>query len=100
MSPFSLGLAAWVLRPENCLYLLWDYVDRGPDSKGVLDIILQLHVSGYEIRPVRGNHNHMLLNSATGNHDQFSPFWFECWGQEALKSFCVINPADIGYHRD
>lgn len=30
------------LKQSDRLYLLGDYVDRGDDSKGVLDIILQL----------------------------------------------------------
>ncbi|NJL76491.1 MAG: hypothetical protein HC892_17235 [Saprospiraceae bacterium] len=34
----------WVATDE--LYLLGDYVDRGPDSKGVIDYILDLQARG------------------------------------------------------
>ncbi|MGB3587457.1 MAG: metallophosphoesterase, partial [Tunicatimonas sp.] len=32
-------------RRSDSLYLLGDYVDRGPDSKGVLDLVMQLSQS-------------------------------------------------------
>ncbi|MFT5168289.1 MAG: serine/threonine protein phosphatase 1, partial [Saprospiraceae bacterium] len=34
---------------EDVLYLLGDYVDRGPDSKGVIDHIWQLQSEGYTV---------------------------------------------------
>jgi len=83
------------LQREDQVYLLGDYVDRGPDSKGVLDIILKLMETGYDVRPVRGNHDDMLLNCATGKHDQFSVYWVKGWGEEALKSFGVERPGDV-----
>lgn len=83
------------LRREDQVYLLGDYIDRGPDSKGVLDIIIQLMENGYDVRPVRGNHDDMLLNSATGNNDQFSSYWMRGWGEEALKSFGLERPEDL-----
>jgi len=49
------------LTREDELYLLGDYVYRGPDSKGVLDYILELIERGYNIRPLRGNHEDDLL---------------------------------------
>lgn len=77
------------------LYLLGDYIDRGPDSKGVLDIILQLLKSGYDVRPVRGNHDDMLLQTVNGYHDDFSWYWMKGWGKETLKSFGVTNPEEL-----
>jgi serine/threonine protein phosphatase 1 len=60
------------LQPADRLFLLGDYIDRGPDSKGVLDIILQLLDSGHDVRPVRGNHDDMLLQTVTGFHDNYA----------------------------
>lgn len=85
------------LRLEDCLYLLGDYVDRGPDSKGVLDIIIQLAEAGYDVRPIRGNHDDMMLHCATGNHDTFSDYWMEGCGREALESFGVEHPVDLPF---
>lgn len=79
------------MRHGDLLYMLGDYIDRGPDSKGVLDIILQLMDEGFGVRPVRGNHEDMLLESITGTHDG----WMEGWGRETLKSFGVASAAEL-----
>lgn len=53
---------------NDTLFLLGDYIDRGPDSKGVLDIIFQLESDGFDVRCLRGNHEQMFL----GDYD--SPY--------------------------
>ncbi|MEI6206752.1 MAG: metallophosphoesterase family protein [Desulfuromonadales bacterium] len=83
------------LRHTDRLYLLGDYVDRGNDSKGVLDIILQLMDSGYDVRPIRGNHDDLMLRGFTGKHDEFSGYWLRLWGNETLKSFGVESLNDL-----
>lgn len=40
---------------QDTLYLLGDYIDRGPDSRGVIETILELVREGYDIRPHMGN---------------------------------------------
>lgn len=50
------------------LYFLGDYIDRGPNSSGVIDYILELIRMGYNIFPLRGNHEQNLLN-AIGEYD-------------------------------
>lgn len=52
------------LRKEDQLFLLGDYIDRGPDSGGVLAKILHLMASGYQIYPLRGNHEQYLLEAS------------------------------------
>ncbi len=71
------------LRPGDRLHLLGDYIDRGPDSRGVLDTMMRLTAVGYDVRPVRGNHEDMLLQSVSGTDE----YWMEGWGTETLKSF-------------
>ena len=44
------------LNKIDTLYLLGDFIDRGPDSKGVLDTILELLCDDYDVRPILGNH--------------------------------------------
>ena len=44
------------------LYLLGDYIDRGPDSKGVIDRIWKMQEEGYQVQCLRGNHEQILLN--------------------------------------
>lgn len=83
------------LRQEDHLYLLGDYIDRGPDSKGVLDLILQLNEGGYDLHPVRGNHEDMLLQAISGNSDYYLKYWLDGWGTETLKSFAVTSPEEL-----
>ncbi len=43
------------------LFLLGDYIDRGPASGAVIDYILSLIDQGYDVYPLRGNHEENLL---------------------------------------
>jgi len=86
---FHTLLDTLALKHSDRLYLMGDYVDRGNDSKGVLDIILQLMDAGYDVRPIRGNHDDMMLRAFTGVHDDFSWHWEKGWGQFTLASFGV-----------
>lgn len=51
------------LTTDDQLFLLGDYINRGPDSAGVLDFIIDLQQNGYQVYPLRGNHEAMLLES-------------------------------------
>ena len=51
------------LTKEDTLFLLGDYIDRGPDSKGVIDFIMELQRESYNVKPIMGNHEYMLLQS-------------------------------------
>ena len=42
------------------LYLLGDYIDRGPDSKGVIDHVWQLQKTGHTVHCLCGNHEQRL----------------------------------------
>jgi serine/threonine protein phosphatase 1 len=54
------------LTKSDQLFLLGDYVDRGPSTVAVLDYIMELIESGYHIYPLRGNHEDDLLEFAKG----------------------------------
>ena len=75
------------------LYLLGDYVDRGPDSKGVFDMIFELQKKGYTVRCLRGNHEEILLRSL------YDPIGLENWlltdGKKTMDSFSVGMAQDI-----
>jgi serine/threonine protein phosphatase 1 len=49
------------LTHNDQLFLLGDFVDRGPDSKGVLDTIRKLVKNDFIVFPLRGNHENTLL---------------------------------------
>lgn len=50
------------LQPEDELFLLGDYIDRGPDSLGVLQTIWQLEADGQRVKCLMGNHEEMYID--------------------------------------
>ena len=48
------------LQPADELVLLGDYVDRGPDSRGVLDLLIDVS-QRYSVVALLGNHETMML---------------------------------------
>ncbi|EAY26746.1 metallophosphoesterase [Microscilla marina] len=50
------------LTQDDQLFLLGDYINRGPDSPGVLHFLIYLQQNGYQVFPLRGNHEQMLLD--------------------------------------
>lgn len=63
---------------------LGDYIDRGPDSRGVLDRLIDL---GRRVRlvPLRGNHEQMLVAARTSRDER--NFWLACGGEATLLSY-------------
>jgi len=53
---FSELLQKISLTKSDELYLLGDYIDRGPHSSKVLDLIIELKKNNYKIFPIMGNH--------------------------------------------
>lgn len=51
------------LTKNDQLFFLGDYINRGPDSRGVLDFIFDFMQSGFQVYPLRGNHEQMALDS-------------------------------------
>jgi len=68
---------------NDTLYLLGDYIDRGPDSKGVLDIIMQLSNTVCH----KGNHEDMALRAIAGEEGNYAGCWLANGGMKTLESF-------------
>ena len=84
-----------VIRPEvsDAIYFTGDFINKGPDSKGVLDYVFYLIEAGYNIQAVRGNHEQLLLN-AINDKDTFQDFALK-GGLDTLESFNVDRVDDI-----
>lgn len=54
------------LTPDDTLIFIGDYIDRGTNSKGVIDIILQLRAEHDRVITLMGNHELMLLDAIRG----------------------------------
>lgn len=83
------------LRPTDHLYLLGDYVNKGPDSCGVLDYLMQLQDFGYQVHCLCGNHEHELLATIRGTPNANHMWKLEAERDMTLASFGVTQPADI-----
>ena len=69
------------------LYFVGDYIDRGPDSKGVLDLLIDMREQGLAMVFIRGNHEEMLIESFSGEA-YFHP-WIYNGGGKTLDSFGI-----------
>lgn len=69
---------------DDTIITLGDYVDRGPDSRGVLDLLIDLE-GRCRLVPLRGNHEEMMLGARLGRSD--FEFWKHCGGDTALMSY-------------
>ena len=81
------------VKPGDELFFLGDYVDRGPDSKGVMDFIMQLQDAGYNIRCLRGNHEDMMIQGQANVQMQHA--WLKNGGDTTLTSFNAKTLASV-----
>ncbi len=73
--------------PQDRFYFLGDYIDRGPNSAGVIDYILNLKARGYGVECILGNHEYMMLHSI-GGRSNFS-LWMSNAGKETIRSYGI-----------
>lgn len=83
---------------------LGDYVDRGPDSRSVLDLLCDAPLPGFAIDALTGNHEQGMLAFLT---DPLSGMaWLEFGGLATLSSYGVaiqpgtVTPARLRDYRD
>ncbi|MGE0021684.1 MAG: metallophosphoesterase family protein [Draconibacterium sp.] len=81
------------LQKNDKLVMLGDYIDRGPDSKEVVDFIIGLLENGYDVIPLMGNHEAMLLDAFEDKKNISR--WIQNGGNETLKSFEINSLKDI-----
>jgi serine/threonine protein phosphatase 1 len=71
-------------RQDDTIITLGDYVDRGPNSRAVLDLVLELG-KNHKLVSLRGNHEIMMLDSREKKS------WFHAWmkygGDATLLSY-------------
>lgn len=70
------------LKEDDMVYFLGDYIDRGLDSKGVLDIVMNLP----QAVCLMGNHEEFMLEARTGRLG-VAQQWFANGGEATLRSF-------------
>src|SRR4051794_27180497 len=71
---------------EDRLVLLGDYIDRGPDSADVLDLVMKLQQNGADV--LVGNHESLMEKAFTEQTEYAWKHWIErCGGKETLLSY-------------
>lgn len=81
-------------QPQDSLIFLGDYIDRGPDSRGVIEWLLALSKRP-DFVALRGNHDEWMLRA------RHSRRWLHSWlqkgvgGLATLESYGAHNFADI-----
>ncbi len=94
---------------DDQLLFLGDFVDRGPDSKGVLDYVIWLQAKGHNIVALKGNHEEFFVKSWDEERtrkkflifrqaNQSKNQWVKHGGKETLESFGTDSLADISEH--
>jgi serine/threonine protein phosphatase 1 len=97
-----------LIRPERQdeIYFLGDYIDRGPDSKGVIDFIRSLQQEKYNAIAIKGNHEDVMVElyeaELKTNNRWWHKFsnkkkkaWMAMGGKSTLNSFGVQHIIDV-----
>lgn len=69
------------------LIFLGDYVDRGPDSRGVIDRLVSLQADYPQTVFLKGNHEAVMLDFLSDAEEMLE--WLEWGGDETLRSYGV-----------
>lgn len=77
------------LKRTDKLILLGDYIDRGEQSREVIDFVVDLSEKGFDIITLRGNHEQMLLDAYQDQKDL--PLWLMNNGDTTLLSFGISD---------
>lgn len=85
LTAFDALLGELCLGDDDVLVTLGDYVDRGPDSQGVIDRLLALREQTTLV-PLLGNHDALFLEVLDGVSENFRG-WLSVGGVQTLESY-------------
>jgi serine/threonine protein phosphatase 1 len=81
------------LKKSDKLILLGDYIDRGDKSREVIDFIIDLTKKGFDVTPLSGNHEAMLIDAYL--NPGMLPLWLINSGKDTMTSFEINDIRDI-----
>lgn len=70
------------------IVFLGDYIDRGPDSRGVLELLMSLNISGLETVFLKGNHEAVMLEAL--RDPEICRKWIRHGGDATMQSYGVF----------
>lgn len=71
---------------EDLLIFTGDYIDRGKDSKGVIDFLIQLSKERKCIF-LKGNHEEVMMSYMSGRNPVDFQLWKQIGGNKTIKSY-------------
>jgi len=88
------------------IYFVGDYIDRGPDSKGVIDYIMAMQENDYNIICLMGNHEDYCIRAweedmhkkgflGIRSKGKTLKEWERYGGKQTMESFDVERPKEI-----
>lgn len=85
-------LAAIGPTPEDIVVTVGDYIDRGPDSKGVIERLMELK-SKTQLFPLMGNHEEMMLSVLDRRREPFG--WLNHGGHKTMESYGFVGDLSV-----
>jgi len=76
--------------PRNVVVYVGDYIDRGPHSREVIDLLIEEPLPGFERVHLMGNHEDSLLRFLVDI--EIAPVWLTYGGTATLQSYGVRPP--------
>jgi serine/threonine protein phosphatase 1 len=77
---------------DTHLLFLGDYIDRGPDSRSVIELAMKLDIGQERVISLMGNHEETLLATANGDR-RAATLFHKMGGRETLMSYGVSAEA-------
>ena len=95
----SVMVDAMDVRPEDTVVTLGDYVGKGPDSRGVLELLIALH-GRCRLVPLLGNHDILMRSAVNGELNQSA--WSMFGAVRILNSYGTVQAIESipATHRD
>jgi serine/threonine protein phosphatase 1 len=93
LTAFRAVLDAICPGPEDTLVTLGDYVDRGPESRQVIEQLIAL-ARQTQLVPLLGNHDEMMVDVCSGRADLFAD-WLLFGGNATLASYGTLTPSKV-----
>lgn len=81
---------------DDKIYFVGDYIDRGPSSKQVLDYLIELRDNGYEVYPLKGNHEEMLINAYLDQSSNNFMLWMMNGADATFQSYGIKSHTLLG----
>lgn len=97
-------LDALPLDPDDVLVFLGDYIDRGEDSRAVIETLLEVREQRPSTLFLRGNHEQLLLDARSDDPPEWgipgetilfgekTQLWLQNGGMDALLSYAPFDP--------